>query len=184
MMQISLPWLLKYISKLYDCQPDDLNYRQFKENKCDLILHLIDSELYEMWSFVGKKKNKQWIWIALDRKTKQVIAFYVGDRSQKSAQNLWDNSTNFHKENEQFYTYDWDAYKAVFPAEKHVSSKIEKDTNHIERFNLTIRNRCSRLVRKSLSFSKKKSYWSFEIFFCNYNLEQQQLWDKYKGAHL
>ncbi|MCX7067363.1 MAG: IS1 family transposase [Methylococcales bacterium] len=28
-------------------------------------------------------------------------------------------------------------------------------TNHIERFNNTLRPRCSRLARKSLSFSKK-----------------------------
>jgi hypothetical protein len=28
-----------------------------------------------MWSFVVSKTNKQWIWIALDGATKQVIAF-------------------------------------------------------------------------------------------------------------
>ena len=79
-----------------------------------------------------------------------------------------------------------DAYKAVFPAEKHVSSKIKKDTNHIERFNNSIRNRCSRLVRKSPSFSKKLKHHigTLKYFFCNYNLEQQQLWDKYKGAQV
>ena len=33
-----------------------------------------------MSSFVGDKENKQWIWIALDMWTKQVIAFYVGER--------------------------------------------------------------------------------------------------------
>jgi insertion element IS1 protein InsB len=29
--------------------------------------------------------NKQWIWIAMDAKMRQVIAFHVGDRSRKSA---------------------------------------------------------------------------------------------------
>jgi insertion element IS1 protein InsB len=185
-LKISLSWLLKYIPKLYNEQPDDLNYRQNKNNKTNVKLQLIDSELDEMWSFVGKKKNKQWIWIALDRKTLQVIAFHVGDRSQKSAQKLWDKLPTFYKEKGLFYTDDWDAYKAVFPAEKHISSKIKKDTNHIERLNLTIRNRCSRLVRKSLSFSKKLEHHigALKYFFCNYNLEQQQLWDKYKSAHL
>jgi len=28
-----------------------------------------------MWSFVASKENKQWIWIAIDATTKQVIAF-------------------------------------------------------------------------------------------------------------
>jgi len=185
-VQVSLSWLLKYISKLYDEQSDDLNYRRNKDNRGQASLQLIDSELDEMWSFVGKKKNKQWIWIALDRKTRQVITFHIGDRSKKSAQQLWDNLPNFYKENGQFYTDDWDAYKAVFPAEKHISSKNKKDTNHIERLNLTIRSRCSRLVRKSLSFSKKLEHHigALKYFFCNYNLEQQQLWDKYKSAHL
>jgi IS1 family transposase/transposase-like protein len=185
-VKISLSWLLPYISKLYDSTPDDLNYRQDKNDKNKINLQLIDSELDEMWSFVGKKKNKQWIWIALDRKTRQVIAFHIGDRSQKSAQKLWDNLPNFYKENGRFYTDDWDAYKAVFPPDRHVSSKIKKDTNHIERLNLTIRNRCSRLVRKSLSFSKKLEHHigALKYFFCHYNLEQQQLWDKYKSAQV
>ncbi|MGZ8237947.1 MAG: hypothetical protein ACXWTY_08770 [Methylobacter sp.] len=30
-----------------------------------------------MWSFVGNKDNKQWIWIALDVGTRQVIVFHV-----------------------------------------------------------------------------------------------------------
>lgn len=112
-LKISLTWLLKYISKLYDEQPDDLNYRQNKANEGKVNLQLIDSELDEMWSFVGNKKNKQClprnlggIWIALDRRTRQVIAFHVGDRSQKSAQKLWNNLPDFYKENGRFYTDD------------------------------------------------------------------------------
>jgi hypothetical protein len=37
-----------------------------------------------MWSFVQKKANKQWVWIAMDATTRQIIAFHVGDRSDKS----------------------------------------------------------------------------------------------------
>jgi insertion element IS1 protein InsB len=54
-----------------------------------------------------------------------------------------------------FYSDDWDAYKGVFPSGRHKSSKIKKDTNHLERLNSTIRQRVFRLVRKTLSFSKK-----------------------------
>jgi hypothetical protein len=103
-LKISLSWLLKYIPKLYDVQPDDLNYRQNKSDAGSVKLQLIDSELDEMWSFVGKKKNKQClprnlggIWIALDRKTRQVIAFHVGDRSKKSAKNYGINYRIFIK---------------------------------------------------------------------------------------
>ena len=36
-----------------------------------------------------RRRNKQWIWIAMDATTRQVIAFHVGDRSRKSAKRLW-----------------------------------------------------------------------------------------------
>lgn len=53
-----------------------------------------------------------------------------------------------------FYSDDWDAYNSVFPKERHQYSKMKQQTNHLERLNNTIRQRVSRLVRKTLSFSK------------------------------
>ena len=79
MIKVSMSWLLKYIIKLYESQPDNLNYRQPTQTKGftitskGILLQLIDSELDEMWSFVEKKTNKQWIWIAMCRRTRQVI---------------------------------------------------------------------------------------------------------------
>ncbi|WP_231561719.1 IS1 family transposase [Nitrosococcus oceani] len=43
----------------------------------------------ELWSFVGRKANKQWLWLALDPRSRQVVAFYVGDLSRDSACELW-----------------------------------------------------------------------------------------------
>jgi insertion element IS1 protein InsB len=42
-----------------------------------------------MSSFVQKKANKQWIGLAMDATSRQVIAFHIGDRSRKSAKRLW-----------------------------------------------------------------------------------------------
>jgi len=44
-------------------------------------------------------------------------------------------------------------------------------TNHIERFNNTVRQRVSRLVRKTLSFSKKSEnhIGAIGLFIHNYN---------------
>jgi hypothetical protein len=49
---------------------------------------------------------------------------------------------------------EWD--QAIFPATRHrpVGKETGK-TNKVERFNCTLRQRVSRLVRKTLSFSKK-----------------------------
>ena len=43
----------------------------------------------EMWSFVANKKNKQWVWLALDIETKEIVGVYVGERSRQGAQGLW-----------------------------------------------------------------------------------------------
>ena len=54
------------------------------------------------------------------------------------------------------YTDFWKAYCAVLPQRQHRPvGKEEGQTNHIERFNNTLRQRLARLVRKTLSFSKK-----------------------------
>ena len=175
-----------YIGKLYDRQPDCLNYRT--PETPEINLQLIDCELDEMWSFVYKKTNKKWIWIAQCRRTRQVIAFQIGSRGREDAEKLWKKIPDKLKKEGFFYSDDWDAYKGVFPPQRHKSSKIKKDTNHLERLNNTIRQRVSRLVRKTLSFSKKleNHIGAIKYFFCNYNIEQQRKWDKYqnKGAHL
>jgi IS1 family transposase len=45
----------------------------------------------EMWSFVGDKSNKQWIWLAIDVFTKEIVGVYIGKRDQTGAQALWDS---------------------------------------------------------------------------------------------
>ena len=38
-----------------------------------------------MWSFVGSKDNKQWIWLAIDANTREIVGLYIGDRTRQSA---------------------------------------------------------------------------------------------------
>ena len=40
----------------------------------------------EMWSLVGNQANKQWVWLALDLRTREIVGVYVGDRSREGAQ--------------------------------------------------------------------------------------------------
>src|SRR4051794_15331360 len=46
-------------------------------------------ELDELWSFVLKRANKRWVWVALSRATRQVVAYAIGDRSHATCQKLW-----------------------------------------------------------------------------------------------
>jgi len=42
-----------------------------------------------MWSFVGHKGNTQWIWLALDRDTREIVGVAIGARDEATAQQLW-----------------------------------------------------------------------------------------------
>lgn len=172
---VSLVWLLQFISSLYDSLPDHLNFVSYGD-KNSVYIHTYEAEVDEMWSFVEKKTNKQWIWIALDGATRQVIAFYVGDRSREAAKELWNRIHESYRESANFYTDLYESYVGVIPPERH--HRVTKDsgkTNHIERFNCTLRQRVSRLVRKTLSFSKKleNHIGAIKYFICHYNMTRQ-----------
>ena len=85
---VSQSWLLDFIVHLYEQLPDDLNV-QAKEQTEELLIYTLESEVDEMFSFVGNKANKQWVWMAMVVKSRQIIAFHVGDRSGQSAKALW-----------------------------------------------------------------------------------------------
>jgi insertion element IS1 protein InsB len=137
------------------------------------MIQRLEVEADEISSFVKKKANKQWIWIAMDAKTRQVIAFHVGDRSRKSAKRLWAKIPSAYRHHATFYTDQYVVYEGVIPAAQHQAiSKLARKTNHIERFNNTLRQRVSRLVREALSFSKKLAnhIGAIKLFICHYNL--------------
>jgi insertion element IS1 protein InsB len=152
--------------------PDDLNVTLSQAQKSVIQLVQLETEADEIWGFVASKENKQWVWIALDVTTKQVIAFYVGDRSASSARELWQCIPQVYRDHATFYTDGLAAYKTVLPSERHqVCAKSSGHTNMIERFNCTLRQRASRLVRGSLSFSKtmKNHIGAIKCFICHYN---------------
>lgn len=127
-------------------------------------------ELDELWSFIGKKSNKSWTWIALCRRTRQIVGFSVGDRSVKTCCKLKasipENYTNLKT-----YSDFWDAYKTVFTEDHQSIGKETGQTNHIERWNNTLRQRVGRFVRKTLSFSKieENHIDALKLFIHDYN---------------
>ena len=81
---------------------------------------------------------------------------HVGGRGVGDAWALWRNLPAEHRRRARFVTDFWGAYDVVIPPARHYQvGKGEPGTQRIERFNNTLRQRCSRLVRKTLSFSKK-----------------------------
>ena len=170
---VSLRWLIDFAVECYDAAPDDLNVR-LPEQPEEVIVQHLEVEADEAWSFVGKKANPQWLWLAMDTRTRQVIAFYVCDRSKKSARKLWRKIPVIYQEKATFYTDGLASYQGVIPESQHrVITKKARKTNHVERFNCTLRQRVSRLVRSMLSFSKKSNnhIGAIKFFLSHYNLE-------------
>ncbi len=42
-----------------------------------------ESELDEMWSFIGKKANQRWLWHAIERTSGKVLAYVFGTRKDE-----------------------------------------------------------------------------------------------------
>ena len=47
-----------------------------------------------VWSFVGKKAEDGWLWVALCRRTRQIVAYYWGKRTYASCVQLWQRLPN------------------------------------------------------------------------------------------
>ena len=95
------------------------------------------------------------MWLALDRTTRNIVGVAVGDRSAQTCQRVWDSLPPRYRQRAVISTDHWEAYTKVLPAKRHRPvGKASGQTNSIERFNNTLRQWCSGLVRKTLSFSR------------------------------
>ena len=172
-VSVSMKWLLGFVVECYEAAPEHLNV-QLPQCPEHVRIHCTQAEADELCSFVRKKANKQWLWLAMDTQTRQVIAFHVGERSRKSARKLWKKIPAVYQDLATFYTDAYQPYRGVIPPAQHrVISKKARKTNHVERLNCMLRQCVSRLVRSTLSFSKSLAnhIGAIRYFLCRYNLE-------------
>ena len=167
---VSQKWLQDYVNNKYASIERTVKVKPKKKVRLNV-------ECDELWSFVDCKENKQWVWLAMDRETREIIGVYIGARSEEGAKQLWNSLPPVYRQCAVCYTDFWQAYACIFPSKRHQpDGKDSGKTNHIERFNNTLRQRVCRLVRKTLSFSKKLenhigAIWYF-IHHYNYVLSQ------------
>jgi len=130
-------------------------------------------EIDELCSFVGRKADKRWVWFALARHTRQVLAYVIGDRGERTCWTLWERIPESHKGG-RCYSDFWEAYPAVIPGECHEAvGKESGELAHVERWNNTLRQRLARFVRKTLSFSKSDEMHEvcLKLFLHRYNAD-------------
>lgn len=160
---VSARWLQSYVNQKYENVAKQVEVTQKKVGKLTI-------QLDEMWSFVGNKKNKKWIWLAIDADTREIVGAYIGDRSRRSAKKQWLSIPAVYRQCAVCYTDFWEAYSEVLPSKRHRAvGKETGKTSYIERLKNTFRQRIGRLVRKTLSFSKKlKNHIGAIWYFINH----------------
>ena len=111
---------------------------------------LSDAEVDEMWSFIGKKRRQCWLWYAFAPKTKEIIGYVLGRRTDESLARLLDRLAQ--RRITRFYTDDWESYQKLIPSYRHWIGKM--GTQRIERQNLNFRTHLKRLQQRTICFSK------------------------------
>ena len=84
---VKLTWLSGCLVQCVEALPDHLHVQPVTGHG-NVMLRRLEVEADARASFVKKKANTQWIWIAMDATSRQVMAFDVGDRSRRSAKRL------------------------------------------------------------------------------------------------
>ena len=113
-------------------------------------------ELDEMWTFVGQRRRKVWLWLAVERASRRIVAWVLGRRNAASARRLWQALPRRYHRHCWYFTDLFPAYVRVLPRWQHRRCpKGTGGTSIIEAVNCSLRQRCGVLVRKSCSFSKK-----------------------------
>jgi insertion element IS1 protein InsB len=176
-LRVSILRLMDFMVARCAAAPEQLHVRPVTTSR-GLLIGCLAVEADEVWSFVQQKANPPWLWIAMDKETRQILAFHVGDRSRDSAKQVWINIPAVYREQAIFYTDQYAAYAGVLPPARHRAiTKFARNTNHIERFNDTLRQRVSRLVRSTLAFSTnvENHIGAIRYFICDYNLTRAAL---------
>ena len=98
-------------------------------------------------------------------KSMDMDCFSIWRQRRKTCKDLWKSLPADYRKQAILYTDYWESYQIVLPSKRHRPvDKASGETSHIERFNNTLRQRCSNLVRKTLSFSKVLEYHMIRIF--------------------
>jgi transposase-like protein len=78
--QMSEQWMQTYVNEKYAQVP-----RRVQVSEKGRLTIQCD----ELWSFVDHKGNKQWVWLALDANTREIVGVYIGARDEAAARKLW-----------------------------------------------------------------------------------------------
>ncbi|MBR8839474.1 MAG: IS1 family transposase [Stigonema ocellatum SAG 48.90 = DSM 106950] len=133
--------------------------RQLPENNHNSVP--LVAQLDELQTFIGQKKNKIWIWTALDKDYSEILEYVIGNRSAETFERLWSKISDWN-----CYFWITDGYKVYpnfLPDGDQIISKIAM--TRVEGENSRLRHYLARLRRKTFCYSK-----SLEMLFISIKL--------------
>lgn len=107
-------------------------------------------EIDELCTYIGSKQNPVWICIAMQVDTRAVVALSIGKRTKKMMDAVVQTVQNAKPL--RVMTDGLDIYSKLIPKRIHITKG--HCTNHIERFNLSLRTALKRLSRKTICYSR------------------------------
>ncbi|TMS55150.1 IS1 family transposase, partial [Acinetobacter lwoffii] len=150
--RISIGKVLRTLSEsIYQIQPKQSHYECL--------------EVDELWTFVGNKKNKQWLIYAYHRESGEIVAYVWGKRDLATVQRLKARLKKLGVQYARIASDHWDSFITAFQCCKQVIGKFF--TVGIEGNNCRIRHRIRRGFRRSCNFSKKleNHFKAFDLTF-------------------
>ena len=120
-------------------------------------------------AFCEWKKNKVWIWRAVDGVSRRAIAWHVGDRSDASLKKLIrriDDGKCI------FVTDEWEGFFRCLPEDRHFFGKDL--TFVIESTNSDIRHRLARFKRRSKASSRSLDMVNRSLILFHYFQDNQK----------
>jgi len=122
-----------------------------------------------MHTYIMRKANPCYIIYAINKTTKQIIDLAVGSRTKENISKVIESLNVLNPK--KIHTDKLNIYPGLINSEIHSTSPYK--TNHIERFNLTLRTHLKRLSRKTICFSKSIKVLEncLRIYFWNTTLD-------------
>lgn len=85
------------------------------------------------------KKNKQWVWLAVNAVTREMVGVYINARDEQGSQGLWNSLPPVTLQCAIAYTDFWAAYVTILPSTRHrMVGKETGKASYIEGFNNAI----------------------------------------------
>ena len=117
------------------------------------------TEIDELQTFVGCKKNKFWIWTVVNHWQQGILLWTIGDRSHQTFERIW-QIIKFWR-SFWYVTDGWKVYPMYIQPEDHLVSKTYM--TRVEGENTRLRHYLARLHRKTLCYSKSLDMLKYSI---------------------